>query len=485
MTNFFNFLNRSLHNTTLIVVVFILILVANAFGQIGRWDLLDQISMADSYAKFGKLYPSASSLDPTGVSVYFPGVALIAIMLSKLGIDFYLIEVMLLIACVIVVLFLSIQKVMASEISGIKYSWSEFTPFAISASLVISPFWLFYAREFKPDTIAFLLGFLGIVVSDFLKPNCNIYKVILGSFVCGCALFFKQQSIPFIFGLLFFCVFNPSRVRIIFFLSLSTFATGVILFYYQNPNIWFWNIMVLSDDGFVSFKSAIRDNYSTIVTLVFFILFGSTFFKLIQSNQKNDGKILFNLHDMRVSIRSSAWFWVAIPSALGSFAGALKTGGNGGNSQLGLILLLPFAFVLFNKIERSIIVSIAWIGILLSLPSLYSGPQKYLEAIQLRNFAVKDLQNKPDLILTGSDVYFASRVYRANSKVVNFWTISLRDQSDPTTALYNTLLKIQPDRLVVENWPANKAVIMADSRYEVVFENNQGLIASLRSMNKQ
>jgi hypothetical protein len=474
-----NFIGNFFCKTMPIVILFILILLAGAMGQVARWDMLDQISMADNYAKNGSLYPSATSAEPAGVSVYFPGVALLAVLLNKIGINFYLVEVMILIACTIVILFLSIQKVLAREISGVKGTWSEFTLFAISVSLIITPHWLSYAREFKPDTIAFLLGFFGLTVASFLKSDTNIYKVLFGSILCSAALFFKQQYIAFIFGLIIFCILNPNKVRIYFLIGLCFFSTCILLYFYLHSNLWFWNVIVLLDDGFIPLKSVIADNYTTIISLSYTVFLSIVFFRIINKNQKNSSNNLFNFKDLKINFQRSPWIWVAIPSVLGAFAGALKAGGNSGNTQFGLILLLPLAFVLFPKIDRWIMLGIAWIAIFSSLPNLYIGPKVYLEAAQLRDFVVRDLPNKPSFILTGSDVYFASRVYLENSKVVNYWTLGSRDGSDTTEVLKNTLLKMQPDRLVVENWPANKAAIIADSRYELVYENKLGLIASL------
>jgi hypothetical protein len=471
--------NNLFNKITPIAIFFMIILVAGGMGQVARWDLLDQISMADNYIKDGSLYPSDTSAEPFGVSVYFPGVALLAIGLSKIGIGFYLVEVMILIACAIVILFLSIQKVLVWEISRIEITWTDIIIFSIPFCLIIAPNWLFYATEFKPDTIAFLLGFLGLILTSFLKSHTNFHKILLGSLFCSGALLFKQQYIAFIVGLILFCLFNLNRTRILFLICLCFFISCICLYFYNHANLWFWNVTVLSDDGFISFKTTIVDNYSTIIALLYFIFIGAALL-----TAKKDGfkyYISFNLQNLKTGLPSSPWLWVVIPSMLAGFAGALKVGGNSGNTQFGLIILLPLAIVLFSKVDRGIIFGIAWIALLNSLPTLYSGPLKYIEAVHLRAFIEKDLSNKPEFVLTGSDVYFASRLYQLNSKVMNYWTISLRAGSDVNVSLKDALLKVQPDRLVVENWPTNKAVILADSRYVLIYENKLGLIASLRS----
>ena len=481
--NLRNILNLALpffYSTRVMLAVFVLILVAGAFGQTARWDMLDQISMADNYLKAGSLYPSANSVEPTGVSVYFPGVAILAIALNKLGINFYVVESMLLIACLIVLLFLSFQRRLVKEISGTTCSWSEFIPFAISVSLILTPQWLSYAKEFKPDTVALLLGFSGLMLASFLRADARFLLIFLGALLCSGALLFKQQYISFIFGIFLFCVALPNRTRILFFLHLILFTSCILVYFYNNSDLWFWNVTVLSDDGFVSLRETLRDSKPTVVVLFFTILLGSALIKIKKNSNEVDAVDLPNM--LRKSALSSPWIWVVIPSALAAFASALKAGGNSGNTQLGIILFLPLIFIAFFKLERWIIVSIAWFAIFTSLPILYAGPKAYIEADQLRTFLIKDLPTKPSLILTGSNVYFASRVYRNNSNIINYWTISLRDGSDVTTSLKNIMTITTPDRLIVENWPANRAAIMADIRYELVYENNLGLVASLHSL---
>jgi hypothetical protein len=50
------------NSTQLLVLFFALIVLSGSFGQVARWDLLDQVSMADNYLVNGLLYPPAEGL---------------------------------------------------------------------------------------------------------------------------------------------------------------------------------------------------------------------------------------------------------------------------------------------------------------------------------------------------------------------------------------------------------------------------------------
>jgi len=102
---------------------------------------------------------------------------------------------------------------------------------------------------------------------------------------------------------------------------------------------------------------------------------------------------------------------------------------------------------------------------------------KYSDAKELRAHVSNDLDFKSGQVLTGSDVYFASRNYPADVVYLNYWSVSLRDNTDVTRSLKSLLPDTSSDRLVVENWPENRVAILNDSRYQIFFENDLGIIA--------
>lgn len=500
------------YNTKAMSIVVVLVLIAGSLRHVTSPVLLEQILMADNYMKTGVLYPSADSAQPSGVSPYFPGVALLAVLINQIGIDYYIVESMLAIACVTVLIFFSIQKRLIKEISGVACSWNEFIPFAVSISIILTPHWLAYASEFKPDTIALSLGFSGLIVSSFLRVDSRFSMIFCGALLCSIALVFKQQYISFIVGLSIYCIAFPNKVRVLFFAHIIVFSSCILVYFYNNNDLWFWNVTVLSDDGLNSLYSVVKENYSTLVVLLYVLFIASMFVGLVAKNNRGACLVLF-WDFLKKSSVSSPWIWVVAPSAFAAFASAIKVGGNSGNTQLGIILFLPLLAVIFLRLEHKaerfslnecsnagfvsfrhytgqiirqscqpIVVGVAWIAIFSMLPNLYGGPNHYIQAVQLRAYLLTDLPNKPSLVLTGSDVYFASRVYLHNSNIVNYWTIGFRDGSESSTnSLKEVITRLSPDRIVVENSSINRAAILSDSRYKLLYENKIGLVAILES----
>lgn len=474
-------------------IVVVLVLIAGSLRHVTSPVLLEQILMADNYMKTGVLYPSADSAQPSGVSPYFPGVALLAVLINQIGIDYYIVESMLAIASVTVLIFVSIQKRLIKEISGVACSWNEFIPFAVSISIILTPLWLAYASEFKPDTIALSLGFSGLIVSSFLRVDSRFSMIFCGALLCSIALVFKQQYISFIVGLSIYCIAFPNKVRVLFFAHIIVFSSCILVYFYNNNDLWFWNVTVLSDDGLNSLYSVAKENYSTLVVLLYVLFIASMFVGLVAKNNRGACLVLF-WDFLKKSSVSSPWIWVVAPSAFAAFASAIKVGGNSGNTQLGIILFLPLLAVIFLRLEHKaerqiiwqscqpIVVGVAWIAIFTMPHNLYGGPNHYIQAAQLRAYLLTDLPNKPSLVLTGSGVYFASRVYLHNSNIVNYWTIHFRDGSEPSTSsLKEIITRLSPDRIVVENLSINRAAILSDSRYKLLYENKIGLVAILES----
>jgi hypothetical protein len=460
----------------LLAMLAVLILIASALGSVARWDLLDQIAMADSYLAGGAFYPSMDADMPHGVSVYFPGVALISAAVGSIIGDYYLVEIMLVIACIFVCLFIAIQPRIINCILDINCSFNDILPLAVIVSFTLCPDWLAYASEFKPDTIAVTLGLLGLMIAGFLRQHTNYVSTVLGAILCGVALIFKQQYIAFTIGLLGFCLFSLNRVRLVFALVLLFTVMGITYSLFNTVDPWFWCVTVLMDDGFIQIKQVITDNIHTFLTLLYMFIF----YVVIYESKVKTSFIGFSkeIEGAKVFFQNP-WGWAILPLVLAAFAGALKNGGNSGNTQAGIILLIPIIYFMTIKFERWVILAFAWLAILSSIFTIYSGPKNYMEAYKLRNFVETSLVVKPSLVLTGSNVYFASRIYSKRAKLVNYWALSLRDNTDVTKSLPNILATISPDLIVVENWPFNRAAILKDTRYKLKFENTVGLVATL------
>ena len=464
----------------ILCIVFVLTQLIGSLGQIDRWDLLDQIATGDNFIKNGTFYPSPSSHEPSGVSIYFPGVAFLSVLLSNLPIGNYLIEFILLIASLISILFIVIQKKLLDRIIGWESSWKYFLPSIIVFSILLTNKYLFYAREFKPDTIALLLGYLGLFVAGLSekvdKKNFDVVRLIIGGFLCGIPIIFKQQFIVFSIGILFYCIYFINKRRIIFAFSLIFTTIIALIKLFNIEYLYFWTVKVISDDGFLSIPYLVLYNFKTLISLLFVLLIGIyvSRLKVSKLSIKEIKKIVYNLSLNEFS-------WVILLSTLAAFASGLKAGGTEGNTQLGIFLVIPLLLSIFVRISNWKIIFIAWISIFLMLPSTVLNFHSYESAREYRSFAAKNFQKDAEIVLTGSNVYFASRLYLDQAKIINYWTMSLKNNDDlnqnPSLKKALKQLKSTPKVIFAENWSENKETLLQDNRYEIVYENSSGIIA--------
>ena len=476
MKNLFNISNLYL---LVLWMVFLLITFMGSLGQVTRWDLLDQISMADNFIINGQMYPLSVDQLPHGVSVYFPGTALLANFIRLTGVDIYLVEIMHLIASISVLIFLIIQIKLAQRLDD-RLTFGTGSFLVIFFCLFNTWHWWEYAREFKPDTIAIILGYIGLITASMLRPNAKVLRVILGALICSAGLIFKQQYIVFVFGIIIYCIVFPNKNRFVFSGILG--LTSLVIAYYlvSIPSLWFWNVTVLSDDGMLSIIDILIGNYHTLVRLFFTLFLGYQLLKLSQIKLVKLESVL-SWSKIKAVVSTNPWIWAAIPSMFAAFASAAKVGGNSGNTQLGLMLALPLLVVIFYQLKKSLIVGFTCLVLLTELTSLYFGPQQYSQALDLKKFVANSLENNTNRIMTGSNVYFATRVSRKNPEAIfyNYWTIAARDSTSLSIG-FEKALSFEPDYLIVENWPSNIKILKADDRYETLFLNEAGLVAKLR-----
>lgn len=80
-------------------------------------------------------------------------------------------------------------------------------------------------------------------------------------------------------------------------------------------------------------------------------------------------------------------------------------------------------------------------------------------------------------ILTGDNLYFVARNYRGSNLIQSYWTHTLKDNSDFDKQLEEVALKTKFDFLIVENLPSNMNFIRNSKKYNILYENNIGIIA--------
>ena len=319
---------RYINSPGFIALAFVLVIIVMGLGRVARWDLLDQVSMADNFLNWGSLYPVFNDPTPHGVSVYFPGVSLILVVLMQVGFDFYLVEAAILISCSILLIFFYVQKKVAEQISGDKILWRQFVPFIVAFSLLVTPDYLKYAVEFKPDTIALVTSYLGLSVAGFLTKKVTLPRIIMGAFLFVGAIIFKQQYIAFIAGVLLYCCFFPSKSRFLFMLFSISFLAITLWLLFLNPNIWFWNVEVLADDGFLGILEVIKLQDDAFKRVIFAVIF--CFSSVILA------KKVFPIYnrEYRDRILVTPWVWGVVFFIISAFLSALKIGGNAGTQSL-------------------------------------------------------------------------------------------------------------------------------------------------------
>ena len=389
----------------IVLLFFFIVLLNQSLGGVQRWDLNEQIGMADNLYFDGSLYPNN---DFSIVSIYTPGVSIIAYFFRSLGLSDHLSE--LLLACAAITLFLTII-LFYKTIELYRKPNEYFFEIQIIYTFLICLGFVSYSTEFKPDTIAFLLCFFGLYL---YQKNKNIKTMILGSILIGASILFKQQSVFFIIGLVFYSLFNFKKKDDLVFTILSTFVFSLsTLCLYSFDAIYKFNYKIISDDGFQPFLDVLRflwDQFKWVILTICVLI------PLVKRTPANINKY--------ANLLKNPYTYVVGSIFLGSFMSFLKNGGNTGNIQVGLFyssLLFWFFFkdIKFKKVS-------VLICLLISLISIDLGKiENYRKYVQDKNM-IKSIvgKNLYQNIFTDSDVYSLSRNLRSKtSKITNYETL--------------------------------------------------------------
>lgn len=473
----FNLEKLLIKSVPILIVCFIFSIFLVSFGRAARWDLLEQIAMADNYTLNGVLHADAESDRIHTHSVYFPGVAYLAVALRMLGIDYYLVEVLLFIALTVLLLFLFVLSEYANWLSARKFSRQYFYPFLISYFTIVLPDYAKYALEFKPDTIALLMGYFGL--SLVWTAQSSLKKYFFGIILISSALIFKQQFLAFLIGL-FLSAFFVKKLQFRLATSFITiFSLLVLTFMIRDQNIRFWTVEVLSDDGIIPLNQLVSD---WIKLLISFSLFLILFISVIAIDKINSITIPLKPLGFSKLFLAEPWYLVTLCVAGASFLSALKVGGNNGNTQVALAVMFPLFGLIANRLVYWKTILIAWFGLILFIQrEIPDHLRNYRDALKLKSQVERLYFEDSFRILTGSDVYYASR-FLMNEGVLleNYWTYSLMQNNDLSSSL---VLEIESnyDYLIVENFLDNLNSIQESSKYEIIFVNSLGIIAKLKS----
>ena len=457
---------RSRLSTAVLLLALLGFCMVESLGQVARWDLLDQLSMADNLVRGGSFYPSVSSNTPFGVSVYFPGVAALSAVIEHLGIEYYATEVLLLLSCLIFLMFLCLLSITVRNLFEQHVTTFDFLIVSIIYIFLFCPIYLRYALEFKPDTIAFCAGLAALWIGNFWRADTPAYRSILGGLMFGAALIFKQQFAGFLMGSALFAVYRPHSQKTLFNICAGIAAFGVIALVHSSRDAWYWTVTVLADDGFsldgIASVSGLAKAALVLVAFAFFLYRARS----IPESGLDPRRLLEN-----------PWTWLAAPAFLFAMLSAVKVGGGIGNIQLGLMFLLPYFFVISRAVDRRILLALALIASLYHFRTLPAAIAAYNDAVALKR-AVEAQPLPPNGgVLTGSDVYYATRALAGDAAITNYWTMALKDNVAVDDKLRDYVARADPDLIVVENWPQNEAWLKSSGEFQLVWKNGLGLVA--------
>lgn len=464
----------SLISRPFLIIAFILAVLSVSLGRVATWDLLEQIAMADNYVSNGLLHTEPESSFIHGHSVYFPGVAYLAIGFKRLGVDYFLVEVMLLMAVVITVLFLHLLSIYARSFSIANYTTDKFYPIIISYVTLGLPFYLRYALEFKPDTLALLLGYTGLNI--IMSKNRNIWKLILASLVMSLGVVFKQQYMAFQLGLFFSALLINNRLFRLGVLITNVFSILIFFSLIQDSNIRFWTVEVLADDGLLTFRRILLDGVKLVIPLLML-----TVLAILAINDKQ--KLSVKIPELsKVSLqkfKENPWFLVTCFVIVAAVLSAFKFGGNVGNTQLALAVLFPLVGLFVKRLSEWRIILIAWLSIIYFVErEIPYHVQKYGAAVDLKRQVENLKSDENQSVLTGSNVYYASRVLLSESvSIENYWSKSLIENTKPYPNLKLVLENYNYDYLIVENTQSHLDYIRELPDYRIIYVNSLGIIA--------
>ena len=338
---------------------------------------------------------------------------------------------------------------------------------------LICPSYYTYALEGKPDTISFLLGYLGLFY--YIKSNDKInYNFFIGIILVGIPILFKQQYVSFLLGLFLFCIFNINKNRILFFFSSVIISISILFILYELETPWYWNVTSLADDGFLQIKEIIVNNIRTGYYFLVFII--SLILILSKNSLMNITMKILNKNKLKLLLRNP-WIYITTIAIIVSFLSSFKNGGNNGNVEFGLFLLFPLFFLISNIAPKYKMIALAWVVLLPHCKDL-SLFNNYLKASQMKSYVAQLDIDPGSKILTGSDSYFASRLLlKKGIEIDNYWKSATKKNSSVMEELSNSIKIKDYKILIVENWPQNLIQIESSNNYEIVFKNTTGIVA--------
>jgi len=296
----------------------------------GRWDLYQNIAMADRFLDGKGLYYSMVEAS----SPYFPGVAFLAVLVGKL---FYPWRdyILLAIASLLGALFFYVLVKMGDRF--VKKKW---IPLTMVSFYLFTMFGSYrgYMSEFKADTLVLLIGFLLCCIINRIEESDRVgIPQAFGLFILAFAMdVAKQQALYVDIGIGFYVLLQkelkvPMKVKILMPLVLAGLLDLFVIF--SIPGIEIIAIKNLSDMPFWGWKNIFAQMGNCFKSNLLFFIFLFIF--------------VFLWYRKLVVLNAFGWMWisVALVFGLGQIIGGWKTGGNAGNYEVGMVNFIPFTLI--------------------------------------------------------------------------------------------------------------------------------------------
>jgi len=454
-----------MYATLFLLSFFLISSIGFSLGVVADWNVLDHLAMVDRLETSGRLYSGPNDFPTMASSNYFPGLSYIILMMSYVIPDGLMIEAMHLLGILVLVYFLFIQLKITQTIHDTERL--HFIAFWIFTTVVVLSNWFIYALKFKPDTLAVGIGLTALYLIEKQQSNHRITaSIVLLSILVAVPVIFKQQYIAFIAGYIVFALLQSWKYRVS--AAITALTTILILYHVASiENAWFWSVTVLADHGLVNLKSWGLEHLKLLIklTFVFFILFSVAGVSALAPLKK---PVSFALDQMKAL--KQPWAFPLVFASGASFLSGLKAGGNVGNTELSIALLIPFIFIIFSKVSQKTSIAMAALCLMISIPDAYRGVKNYRQNNEAEAFFMNSSVNKGDLIFTISDMYGVTRNKRNDAGIHNWHQEilinKLSDSEIPEFVLANEF-----DYVILPNSNFLNTVLIEDDAYRLIYQN--------------
>lgn len=393
-------------------VIFFLSLLATSLFKGGNWILVEQIALGQRLLEGNLSYANGQTDLFFPSSPYFPGVGYLSYIYSCLVTDnIYFNEVLMLVTAIAIglIYFVQLQKLTLKIYPDIPKSVVLVLTVLFLATHFTS--YTAYMVKFKPDAILLVLGMFALfIIEKNSKPT--ITSLSLTGLILFLSVFFKQSFFLIyflVYLLILFDQFLNLKEKVIIFMVYSFIGLVALYFVFSIDNLYYYTVEVMSGHGMQNLEAIIR-------------MFGGAFLlnilvclSLIYFMFKRYSNFSFKLLETKYFIFALVWLSFSLVSSV-------KTGGNRGNIEAGLIVFMPFVIFVVNEIFRSLYL-IKYLYYFVATILLVGILGHSFNFVQNANFYIAKLQN--DLI----SIDYLSTTFKGKNVFVDGVTYVLAKES--------------------------------------------------------